>query len=388
MRRRCSRRFRDGGEEIGKIRVSHENLVYTVEATGNGLESAYSADTIIVARVSGEALQALDVNLVNVVGAYTSAGGTETDISGTLSADAVGAEYAFAIEGARSSTNYVVDGMDLTFAWSGPSTEELEYIQSTREINGLLDMDLGPSSGSSSTSQEGMAFDVQFESKDPSASLIQMQNGRFSLDQTAGQINYVVSAAAMGFPPFSVELGGMEMKVTAPLAKTNSAEQALVKMVLNQLVLSDDLWSMFDPGATIPRDPANVVIDVEADVNITEELPQASGAQPPFDVESVSINDITIQAGGAEILASGGADIDMSGPVPSGDGEVNITVKGLVGLTESLAGIGILTPDMVMGARGMLGVFGRPVGEDHFESQIVLSPDGSVTANGMPLPIQ
>ena len=132
-----------------------------------------------------------------------------------------------------------------------------------------------------------------------------------------------------------------------------------------------------------------LVIDLAAQMQWLVEPPKAATAGGmPVDVSRVDVNNITLQVAGAEILANGGADVIMSGPIPAGDGALTVTLNGVFDLAQKLSSLGLLQPEMVMGARGMIGAFATPTGPDNFRSEIVFSPNGMISANGIPLPIR
>ena len=379
--------FFEGEQEMARVALRNEGLVYTIEPVNTGLRHTYSADLLSLERLSGDVLQALDVSLAGLAGFHAFSMGEMIDSEGGLSASNAAIRYDISVPGGISATDYVIEGFDLSFSFAGPMADPDE-LESFAPYSGHLKMASGPTSGTGSFGEGSERVDLEFSGGNSLAD-VTLGEGRADYIASAGAFRYLVSMAGLGFPPFEISADSVSMNVGAPIVMSDTADDARVQMSFEGLTVSDGIWAMFDPQASLPRDPMTLIVDIGARMRWLVEPPMAADApEPPIDVENASINNITIRAAGAEVLASGAADIDVSGPVPTGDGAVNITVKGVIGLTEKLAGLGLMPPDMVTGARGMLGAFANPVGEDHYESEIVLSPNGMITANGIPLPIQ
>ena len=79
--------------------------------------------------------------------------------------------------------------------------------------------------------------------------------------------------------------------------------------------------------------------------------------------------------------------IDNSQFPPVPDGMVNVSLKGAFGLLNKLTEMGLVPAQNAMMIQGMSGMFFKPGGdgEDHLVSTIVMTKDGHISANGMPL---
>lgn len=378
--------FFDGDTELARVGVTNENLVYTIEATNAGLRHTYSADELNFLRISGETLKDLDISLGSLAGFHSFVMDENIDTSGALSAGSMAIKYEIGSPEIASSTDYLIDGFDMSFGFAGPVAEP-DTIETFAPYSGSLEMNTGATSGTGVFDQGPQTVEVSF-SGEGSTVAINLGDGRFDYNTSAGKLDYLVSLPGMGFPPFEMSATDIKVNMGAPIVASDQMDDATVLMAFTDLVLGDNLWAMFDPQAALPRDPINLIVDIGAQMRWLVEPPMIDSVDQPVDVEAININNITLQAVGAEILGNGSAALDLSGPVPAGDGMLTVTIKGVIALTEKLAGLGLMQPEMVMGARGMMGAFAKPVGDDHYESEIVLSPSGTITANGIPLPIQ
>ena len=377
----------EDGTEVGQVAINNEGLVWRVEGAGADMRHAFSADMVSAQRVSGEILTAMDMSLTDFNGSFAMNTGAMVSGSGDLSVAAARINYAFEVPEASSSTDYVIDGMDVRWNFAGPMADP-DTLESFAPYTGQLTMTAGPTSGSAGFGQGAQKMDVTF-SGGASVTDVSLLDGVFNYSAEAGEFLYNVSAAGMGFPPVNLSADRMAMRLGAPVAVLDQQETANLLLAFEGLTIGDGLWNMFDPQKSLPRDPMTLVIDLAAQMQWLVEPPKAATAGGmPVDVSRVDVNNITLQVAGAEILANGGADVIMSGPIPAGDGALTVTLNGVFDLAQKLSSLGLLQPEMVMGARGMIGAFATPTGPDNFRSEIVFSPNGMISANGIPLPIR
>ena len=377
--------FRDGGEELAKVLMTNDGFIYAIDTSSNAISHSYTANTLTLERISGEFLTALDVSLTDFAGTHNAVIGPEVDVEGALAATALAAEYEVSDPSMSAATQYIVDDFAMSYAGAGPMMPP-EMMESLAAITAKLNMTTGAVKGFSRFGQGAEEADVQFTGGSSSA-VLDMEGGRLDYDTAAKDLSYTVSMAGLGFPPFDISASELTSGIGMPLAKADAPDDARVQMAFRDLTVSDGLWNMFDPASTLPRDPANVILDLTGSMKWLVEPMMAETVDMPVEVDSFALNDLTVEIAGAQVYGKGGAALDFSGPIPTGDGQINFVLKGVIGLSEKLAALGLAPPDVVMGARGMLGVFAIPKGEDHFESEIKMSPDGTVTANGMPLPL-
>lgn len=199
----------------------------------------------------------------------------------------------------------------------------------------------------------------------------------------------------------------LEMAFTADLTKgrmviPHSAgeqlQQAAMSMELSGLTVGEQLWGLIDPAQTIPRDPATVRLDLTADVKSHLDWLDflAVGAsmkagQEPGELHSIMLRDLTVEAAGASLAASGQASFDNAdkqtfGGFPKPTGALDMTVRGANALIDRLIGIGLVSEEEAIGARMGMGMILKPAtgeGEDVLKSHIELNGEGQVLANGI-----
>lgn len=219
-------------------------------------------------------------------------------------------------------------------------------------------------------------------------------DGIFSMTGTSGVSNIQVNAMVLDgapVPPFTIALTGAEIGARVPLANTGAVEEANIRMALHDLMVPENLISMIDPGQSIPRSPINLNIDVLANVisNIDWSNPSSAfDSGNPADiaaVQDITIRQILLAAGGAEVTAIGQADIDNSMGFPFPTGMITVSAMGVQSLVGTLVQLGLVPQQEAGMMMGMMMSFARSEGADHFVSDIEFSPEG-VTANGTPLP--
>ena len=103
--------------------------------------------------------------------------------------------------------------------------------------------------------------------------------------------------------------------------------------------------------------------------------------------ENVKITALNLNALGATVTTTGAFDIDSAKFPPTASGTADVSIQGANTLMDNLTKAGLLPAQNAMMAKGMMGVFFKQggVGLDHFVSQILIAPDGSISANGFPL---
>jgi hypothetical protein len=203
-------------------------------------------------------------------------------------------------------------------------------------------------------------------------------------------IEMTVVVLSMPLPPFGIGISESSGEVRMPLIQTEESKDFGMKLGLNGLTLSDSVWGMFDPTGGLPRDPANLAIDVSGlgKWNVDIANPEAAAALEsaggmPGVVDKIDINTLALSLLGAELTGNGAFAFNNSGPIPMPSGILDLQLVGANGLIDTLIATGLLPEEQAMGARMMLGLFARPgEGADSLVSTIELQEDGSVLANG------
>mgnify|MGYP006299804397 FL=1 len=168
-------------------------------------------------------------------------------------------------------------------------------------------------------------------------------------------------------------------------------------VALRDLVLGEAIWSVFDPADALPRDPATLVLDIAGRLRfLTQPFSEEAmaGAETPAELQHLDLNELRLSLMGARLTGTGAFtfDYDTPGPLgpdsPAPDGELNLRLEGAQELLQTLVRTGLLGEEQAMTMRMMTGMIAQPApeGGDVLTSEIVVRPDGTVLANGAPLP--
>lgn len=206
--------------------------------------------------------------------------------------------------------------------------------------------------------------------------------------------SFTASGAEIPFPEVAVGFSEAAFNVLMPVSKSETPQEFTFLTKLVDYTVSEDVWGMLDPAATLPRDPATVILDVKGTgfwkADIMDPAFQVEGAEPPGELSSLDLTQMLVKAAGAEVAGTGALTFDNTDlvtfqGVPKPTGTINIDIKGANALIDNLIAMGLLPEDQAMGARMMMGLFARPgAGPDELTSQIEFK-NGGLFANGQQL---
>jgi hypothetical protein len=205
---------------------------------------------------------------------------------------------------------------------------------------------------------------------------------------------FTVSGAQIPFPEVAVGFAEFAFNVLVPASKSETPQDFAYLTKIVDLTVSEDVWGLFDPAATLSREPATFIVDAKGTgrwlQDIMDPAVQMDGVEPPGELNSLDLTQVLLKAAGAEVGAVGGltfdnADTTSFDGMPAPTGTINVDIKGVNKLIDNLIAMGILPDDQAMGARMMLGMFTRPgAGPDEVTSVIEFK-DGGIFANGQQL---
>ncbi|MCC5974518.1 MAG: DUF2125 domain-containing protein, partial [Rubellimicrobium sp.] len=207
-----------------------------------------------------------------------------------------------------------------------------------------------------------------------------------ALTVDSGETEFAIDADALGYSAVSfgiaVEVEGdmMPMPVSAtlgeygaaffmPLAASEEPAEFGFGLTLADLVVSDDLWGMVDPMGVFSRDPATFILDLTGTAQLfvgisdpDELMMMGMMGDVPGELVSLSLNDLVVAIGGAQLSGNGAFTFDNEdyatfGGFPRPEGALTLQVNGANRLLDSLDAMGMLPPEELMGARMMLGLF-------------------------------
>ena len=389
----------DSGEHI--INISNSGLVITLDGITSGqsapvLNFSIMADSLrfTSGNPADPIIKALDIGFTNFsqTVSLTQANMLLAGITG-LSVLEMNYDIDTPHDGQLAANGQLAD-LSIAFQVIADDSEQnfIDYFSGA--TTAFIEMSAGASSASAKINNEDAR--ISYSGSSAGTTIVaRAENGYLNITEEVGPTQYSFSefnVDGMPLPPFDVSLDQLRINFSTPTVNHGSFETANAEIALRNVVVSESIYSMFDPSQNITRSPVNVVANLSANVqpNIDWTNPEAAFSGNPADIgaiQDITINEVLITAGGAEITAEGGATIDNSMGFPFPTGKVTITAAGVQALVNGLVGMGVIPQDQAGMAMGMMMAFARPgANADEFISDIEFSPQG-VTANGVPLPM-
>jgi len=207
-----------------------------------------------------------------------------------------------------------------------------------------------------------------------------------------------VEMPTMGGMVFGADIVSGYGKFRAPLLKEEVFAPAEIKLDLSGITLGDNIWAMGDPTGILPRDPADISLDLSGTIRHAVEWLDFANVEAaadaleglPVEPQSLQLNGLRISAVGAEVTGDGAftfdlTDLETFDGMPRPEGKLTLRAKGLNALLGKLKQLGI-PEDQINGGMMMLGMFTAPDtegGDDARKTVLEITPDGQVLNNGM-----
>jgi hypothetical protein len=210
-------------------------------------------------------------------------------------------------------------------------------------------------------------------------------------------VEVLVSGSEIPFPQVRLTAAEMGGSLTMPIAASQVPQDAGFGLILRDLQVSEMIWSMIDPAGVLPHDPATLIIDAMGTANwnidiMSPEVQQGNfGDGAPGQIHSMDLRNLQLAIAGAVLTGTGAFTFDSSDMqtypgAPKPVGKINLSLDGANALLDKLITMGLIPAEQALGFRGMMGMFARPgTGPDTLVSEIELTPDGGIAANGLRL---
>lgn len=378
------------------------------------------------------------------------AGEGEGAVDGATAGDATGGDMADGGETAADTgtgqgsltLQSRIDGLTITGSMTAP-TGQMNMAEKPHEalaaglvIEGKLAM--GKLSGTAEftgTDPEGATSsgNASFAS-DSSELTVGMSKAGLTYDASAKGSKAQLTTSDLPFP-ISYAVETVSGTLAFPVAKSDQPQPYRLGYHLAGLTLADSVWDLFDPQKSLPRDPADIAIDLEGEAMVTEDLldpafsekmaqaagEQAAGEQAadgapaedgatgedgatdedatgesatadgmtppaaipvPFRPETVRITRFALDALGAQAEVTGDLRLPEGAPQPVGTIKGEFT--GVNALLDKLVSAGLVPQEQMMAARMMVAMFARPVADnpDQLQTEVEFREDGAILANG------
>ncbi|MEM6465980.1 MAG: DUF2125 domain-containing protein, partial [Pseudomonadota bacterium] len=373
-----------------------EGLSYTGnlgDKTAADMEGSIEAQTLQVQGLTADhpILNLLDITNTNVKFDLAESE-EENTLSVTGTVDVLSGEYSYSFGeiGQSASADFSVDGMSMAFDSAGEFDRMVEDFETYLASGGGFDlvMAFGPSVGSSVTRSPELSMSVNGRSGRTDAVVSVSSDGAIYQTKYDG-FDYSVEPldGSLPIPPFSVSMAQGLIDLAMPTSQTEEAQEARIGFELVDVTADEGLWSLIDPEQVLPRDPATVEIGLRAEMMLNGPITQAiqrAAASPMAagQVETVTLDKLILDIAGANVTAMGALEIDNTGFMPMPNGAVDVTLKGVTGLSQNLVALGLLDQMQAGMAMGMMMAFAKPgSGPDEFTSKIEFK-NGGIYANG------
>lgn len=379
----------------GNLDVMHEGFGISVHEDAGGLGYGAFADSLsIVSKISGPDRNFdVDLKVEGLEGRYSrETTGMLLSLVGQHMTYSIVQKDTFMDSKQTSDTT----GLDLAAELTIPAGLDLMSLQTPADFfaaarNGLgllVDFKQVSSNGTLEDANPMIPMNLSFTSG-AAVTKLEMTKENFAADtQVAG-----VSATLL--PPMvpveiPVTMDEMMLAFGMPVVSIVPSDYGFGLKMAN-LVIGEGAWSMIDPGATLPRDPINLEIDVsgQAKVDLLDLMESGESGTPPKSIPellSADINTLGLSLAGAALTGTGAFTFDnsmvaMGGP-PMPIGAADLRLVGGKKLVDGLVAMGILSSDDAMGARMMMAMFGKPEGDDVLTSKIEAKEGGAIFVNG------
>lgn len=395
----------------GSVKLTHDGLTITAREADGGVAYDYAAaklDVVYDTTSPGMSFDGSeapkvassgDVSLANLSGTYSDTPGTNRTFGWSLKADTLAYTTNSDDPGMelKQTSTSTTQGIDLALNFVLPSTIALTAIQSPADFTTALNEGLaftlstkqGESSGTMKQENAMMPMDLVMKAGGGEGT-VTFNKDTFSIKSMASGLD-ISSGPGMMPVPVQVTSGPMEFGLTSPVLATEAAGDYGLLLKLSDFTLNEEAWGMFDPNAALPRDAAQIAIDISGKTKM--DLPALVSAEEtgvPYvpALESLNITELGLKVAGAALAGTGAFTFDNSMGMPMPLGEANVTVTGANALIDGLIATGLMAEEDAMGARMMMGMFMVPgANEDELTSKIEAKEGMQILVNGQPLPM-
>lgn len=369
-------------DQTTTLNMELNNVSTYVTEDGDLLSFAFSGDSINVSTQASATTApfSMNVSLSDLSGAYAMSG--EERIDGTMATGPITVVYGIDDEDTIVASNTTIASMEAAFGADIVGPEQMEgYL--TGDHSFKIDYSFGESLTDVTFSGPEGEGTITSGVAETTAS-ISVIDAEFKAKGEAIDVTYKILAPQLGLPPVDAKIADIDMDVNVKFGKSGDVTPMGMSFGLNGIEINEALWGMFDPQGEIPREPATIQLDLEADsLWLADKFEDAiKNEQPPFMPQTVELTNLFVSLGGASLTASGAGEMSMATGRPSG--KATVELRGLLSLVQKLASIGVIPPQQAMMAAAMAPQFTRPgpEGPEHLISDIEANSDGSITING------
>lgn len=206
-------------------------------------------------------------------------------------------------------------------------------------------------------------------------------------------VEAIITSAQIPFPEVAIRYAQSAVDFLMPLSAGAEPQRFGLTTRLIDLTVSEEVWALFDPAGSLPRDPATLIVETSGtavlDVDLTDEAAMSAlGEVPPGKLMSFDLAALQLKLAGADLTGNGALTFDNSDlvtfdglPVPTGT--INLMLAGGNALLDKLIALGYVQQEQALQARMMMGMFARPGAAPDTLTSTLEFRDKGVFVNGM-----
>lgn len=390
-----------GADALGDLYLAQRGLALRAREAGDAIEyeiaaaslqaaSVPPADDPFAGNVAGE-VQGLVLRVPSGIGADRRVEATLA-LTGFAYVANLGDPQIFT-QSRQSSRNE--GDLTLTLAATLPEGidwQRMEGPDVVRALDAGLSVEIGAETGATRQSMRQDGFPLSYTTEttsEPGSGRLSLDRAGVTMEASAGGGSIRFTAADAGLPPVEASYGPVAGALRLPLSAT--PEDMGLSLSIEGLSFGDGLWSSLDPQGALPRDPIRLVVEGGGRIGLdlaAQAAAEAKGIAPPDPVlESLTLGTLQFAGAGVRLSASGRLDFPGGDPNAQPTGTATVRLEGADRLIDAMVDGGWITQDDAFNARMGLAAVLRPAGgADQREGTIEMKADGTVVANGVPLP--
>lgn len=392
------------GEAVSMNLVTrHTGMQIVASGTPEDTSYDFTADTLGVSITDFQADGApvdmqMDVSMAQMAGQYQLVTGDISKITGGMTAASMAStmQVAEPDKGSRADWAATIDDLNLTLDYDLPKTLDPTDLNAMMAagLKALARYEVGASRFDMTVVEDGSTMQVQSTADAGSLDVELGDSLRYGGSQTG--LSMAVSGSNIPFPQITFGADETAFDLMMPMGQSETPEDFGFLTRIRGLSVGEQIWARFDPAGALPRDPANLTVDLSGKANWLVDVfdPEAAATMAmakPGEIHALTVNDLLLSLMGAELTGAGDFTFDNTDTstfdgMPKPEGTLNLQLVGANALMDKLIQLGLLPQEQAMGARMMLGLFARPGdGPDSLISEITVTKDGAVMANGQRL---
>lgn len=396
-----------GQVQSNSVVISQTGMALMASGTPEAINYDIGADTIIVKLldfvVDGKPKDMdIDIDLSRLQASYQVAPGAMMGVNSTLAAQSLAFTLAGKNDGgqgtfeAKGQMNNIAGASAGALPPAAVGGDLAMMLASGFTSDGSFTYDSG-SFALAAISPDGTTTNVNSTSNGGNLN-VSMDKERIAYGVQGKDVQVTATGSAIPFPEVAAAYKDASFDLLVPIAKADAAKDFALKVKLDGLTVSDAIWGMIDPAATLPRDPATLNIDLKGKAKPLLDLLGADkaammGNKPPFEVTALDVDALQLTIAGAEFLGDGALAFDhaqppvLGGVAPMPTGKLNLSLTGATGLLGKLQALGLVDQQVTMTFGMMAGMLAKPgPTPDSFIAEVEITEDGKILSNGNPLP--